>query len=118
MKKVGYIYAIKALFDEYKRLNETKGDSEQIQSLREGIEYLCYPFRDDVEVMTSPLYGPELDIKESPKKLTTKELIASRRKKTDFENQLKKHLAYQKFVREILSHIQETEGSLLEWKMT
>ena len=50
MKKVGYKHAIQSLFDEYERLvKENPSDPETIEkmkSIREGIEYLCYPFRE------------------------------------------------------------------------
>ncbi len=63
MKKVGYKHAIELLFDEYKTLLEKKSeDKERLQSIREGIDYLCFPFREDItseERPESPLQDEE-----------------------------------------------------------
>lgn len=60
--KVGYRKAIEILFEEYQRQKAANGDPEEIQSIREGIEYLCYPFREDLsEDIRSPLQDPEDD---------------------------------------------------------
>jgi hypothetical protein len=60
--KVGYKKAIEILFEEYQKQKATNGDPEEIQSIREGIEYLCYPFREDLsEDIRSPLQDPEDD---------------------------------------------------------
>jgi hypothetical protein len=45
-------------------LKRVRADPEQIQQIKEGIEYLCYPWREDrTETVRSPLiekgeYGP------------------------------------------------------------
>jgi len=54
--KIGYQYAIKLLLEHYRELKARGGDIGQIQELREGIEYLCYPWREDIsETVVSPL---------------------------------------------------------------
>ncbi len=63
--KVGYNRAIQILFDEYRRRKDNCESEEVLQSIREGIEYLCYPFREDLrEDVPSPLQcsdDPELN---------------------------------------------------------
>lgn len=66
MKKVGYKHAIQSLFNEYEKLvKENPSDPETIEkmkSIREGIEYLCYPFREDIpyeDLPVSPLQDEE-----------------------------------------------------------
>ena len=56
--KIGYHHALKILLQEYKNLiTEIDSDSqEKAKSIREGIEYLCYPFREDLsKFVRSPL---------------------------------------------------------------
>lgn len=60
--KVGYKKAIEVLYNEYKRLQAENGNPEEIKSIREGIEYLCYPYREDLtEDIRSPLQDPNDD---------------------------------------------------------
>ncbi|MBU0993404.1 MAG: hypothetical protein KJ737_12995 [Proteobacteria bacterium] len=57
--KVGYKKAIEVLYNEYKRLQAENGNPEEIKGIREGIEYLCYPFKEDLtEDIRSPLQDP------------------------------------------------------------
>jgi hypothetical protein len=62
--KLGYKHAIEVLLEHYYSLKRDKADPEQIQQIKEGIEYLCYPWREDLtEEVRSPLiekgeYGP------------------------------------------------------------
>ncbi|MCG8568357.1 MAG: hypothetical protein MI747_25080 [Desulfobacterales bacterium] len=72
--RVGYDIAIKALVTHHKKLVASRANSEALKSVAEGIEYLCYPFREDLtENVPSPLYDPkdgELDPdKEAARKL-------------------------------------------------
>ncbi|MBU0993403.1 MAG: hypothetical protein KJ737_12990 [Proteobacteria bacterium] len=54
--KAGYKRAIEILVEKYEELKANHGDPEEIQSIREGIERLCYPFREDLtEDVRSPL---------------------------------------------------------------
>jgi hypothetical protein len=56
--KIGYHHALNVLLAEYKKLmKDPDGSSkEKIQSVREGIEYLCYPYREDLsKFIRSPL---------------------------------------------------------------
>jgi hypothetical protein len=55
--KKGYQHALKILLDEYKRLMaDPDSKKEKAQSIREGIEYLCYPYREDLsKFVRSPL---------------------------------------------------------------
>jgi len=49
--KVGYHHAIRILYDEYKRRKDNHESNETLQSIKEGIEYLC----------CSPLQSEEMD---------------------------------------------------------
>ena len=61
--KTGYRKAIEVLFLEYQRLVSENGNEEDIKSIREGIEYLCYPYRDDLSEDTrSLIQDPESDL--------------------------------------------------------
>jgi len=54
--KIGYKYAIEILLENYRELKARGGDIGQIQQLKEGITYLCYPWREDIsETGVSPL---------------------------------------------------------------
>jgi len=56
--KKGYQHALKILLDEYKRLmaDPDSSSKEKAQSVREGIEYLYYPYREDLsKFIRSPL---------------------------------------------------------------
>jgi hypothetical protein len=60
--KLGYKYAIEVLLDHYRSLKRDKTDPEQIQQIKEGIEYLCYPWREDLtEEVRSPLIEDDED---------------------------------------------------------
>ena len=60
--RIGYKKALEVLFDEYNKLKSENGDPDDIRSIREGIEYLCYPFREDLnEDVRSPLQDPQDD---------------------------------------------------------
>ena len=57
--KVGYDIAIKILVERHKELMHFNADSDVLKSVAEGIEHLCYPFREDLtENVPSPLYDP------------------------------------------------------------
>ena len=62
--KIGYQYAIEVLLVHYRKLQKEQADSALIQQLKEGIEYLCYPWREDrSEHVRSPLieaHEPEI----------------------------------------------------------
>jgi hypothetical protein len=61
--KAGYKKAIEVLFKEYKRRQAESWNPEEVRSVREGIEYLCYPFREDLaEDIRSPLKSPDDDL--------------------------------------------------------
>jgi hypothetical protein len=54
--KIGYKYAIEVLLERYRALKNDNADPELIQQIKEGIEYLCYPWREDLtEQVRSPL---------------------------------------------------------------
>ena len=54
--KTGYKHAIEVLFDHYQVLKNKNEDTDLIQQIKEGIEYLCYPWREDLtEQVKSPL---------------------------------------------------------------
>lgn len=60
----GYIKALQVLFNYLQESIDSKTDKNQIQSIKEGIEYLCLPFRDDVDSsivhkMHSPFVDPK-----------------------------------------------------------
>ena len=58
--KVGYKKAIEILFAEYEKLKSENGNPDDIKSIREGIEYLCYPFREDLtKDIRSPIQDPD-----------------------------------------------------------
>ena len=60
--KVGYKKAIEILFTEYEKLKSQNSNQDDIKSIREGIEYLCYPFREDLtKVIRSPLHDSDND---------------------------------------------------------
>jgi len=62
MKKVGYKHAIEHLFNEYERLVKVNPEDEKTKSIKEGIEYLCFPFREDLtsdQIPISPLQDEE-----------------------------------------------------------
>jgi len=60
--KVGYKKAIEILFTEYEKLKSANGHPDDLKSIREGIEYLCYPFREDLtKDIRSPLQDPDDD---------------------------------------------------------
>lgn len=65
--KVGYLYALKILYDAYRGRKNGNYDENQLKSIEEGIEYLCLPFREDVDSsVTSKMQNPFTD----PKKTT------------------------------------------------
>ena len=69
--KVGWHHAIKLLFEEYKRLKATEPKSdelkEKVRSLREGIIYLCEPYRlSQTEFKPSPTADPEVSPHKEP----------------------------------------------------
>ncbi len=58
--KVGYSIALKILVQQHKKLTAAGADPEQLKSIAEGIESLCYPYREDLtETVKSPLYDPK-----------------------------------------------------------
>ena len=61
--KTGYKKAIEVLFTEYEKLKSENADPDDIKSIREGIEYLCYPFREDLtENIRSPIQDPDVNL--------------------------------------------------------
>lgn len=55
--KIGYDEAIKTLVDQHKKLSAANADPDQLKSIAEGIEHLCYPFREDLtHHVPSPLF--------------------------------------------------------------
>lgn len=53
--KIGYQYAIETLLNRYRQSEDVS--QEQRQQLKEGIEYLCLPWREDLaEDVPSPLF--------------------------------------------------------------
>jgi hypothetical protein len=54
--KIGYKYAIEVLLDHYRALKRDNAEAELIQQVKEGVEYLCHPWREDLtERVRSPL---------------------------------------------------------------
>ncbi len=84
MKK-GYQHSLKILLDEYKRLKAEPGsiNKEQAQSIREGIEYLCYPYREDLsKFVRSPLRDetdPEQDFTKADLSTHEKQIVFNNR---------------------------------------
>ena len=57
--KIGYDIAIKALVARHKELAQSGADKKTLKSIAEGIEHLCYPYREDLtENVPSPLHDP------------------------------------------------------------
>lgn len=57
MMKIGFRYAIDVLMENYRGMKTTHADAELLQQLKEGIEYLCRPWREDLtENIRSPLF--------------------------------------------------------------
>ena len=55
--KIGFKYAIEVLLEQYRALKSQDADADQIQQIKEGIEYLCRPWREDLtENIPSPLF--------------------------------------------------------------
>ena len=51
--------AIKVLVKHHKELMASGAGPEKLKSVAEGIEHLCYPYREDLtENVPSPLYDP------------------------------------------------------------
>ena len=72
--KIGYKKAIETLYVEYVRLKANQGDPEAVQSIREGIEYLCEPFREDLsENIRSPLQDPQFTLDQRDRSTPEKE---------------------------------------------
>ena len=58
--KTGYDIAIKTLVKQHKTLTAAGADPEQLKSIAEGIEHLCYPYREDLaESVPCPLHDPK-----------------------------------------------------------
>ncbi len=71
--KIGYDIAIKALVARHKELVQAGADQETLQSIAEGIEHLCYPFREDLtENVPSPLHDPKDNVLDPDKELARK----------------------------------------------
>ncbi len=85
MKK-GYQHAIKCLLDEYKRLmtDPDSSNKEKAQSIREGIEYLCYPYRED---LSKPVPSPLRD-ENNPEEDFTKADLSTPEKQIAFNNRM------------------------------
>ena len=84
MKK-GYQHAINCLLDEYKRLIASPGSNkEQIQSIREGIEYLCYPYRED---LSKPVRSPLRD-EDDPEEDFTRADLSTPEKQIAFNDRM------------------------------
>ena len=76
--KIGYSYALRVLFKALSEQDKTKLDERQRKSLLEGIEYLCLPFREDVDSyftskMLNPFTEPRENIEEYFKNLSKEE---------------------------------------------
>lgn len=85
MKK-GYQQAVKCLLDEYKRLMDDPGNDskEKAQSVREGLEYLCYPYREDLSrFVRSPLRDED-----NPEEDCTRADLSTTEKKIAFEKRM------------------------------
>ena len=85
MKK-GYQQAIKCLLAEYKRLMDDPGNDskEKAQSVREGLEYLCYPYREDLsKFVRSPLRDEN-----DPEQDFTKADLSTPEKQVAFNNRM------------------------------
>ena len=85
MKK-GYQHAIKCLLDEYKRLmtDPDNNSKEKAQSIREGIEYLCYPYRED---LSKPVPSPLRD-EDNPEEDCTRADLSTPEKQVAFNNRM------------------------------
>lgn len=105
--KVGYAYAIQVLLDEFRKIKNEEGRGEDLQSLREGIEYLCYPFREDLsEAVRSPLQDPgdpELDPGRADCATVEKELAFDGR----VSELLSRHLQVKRFALDALEYIRK-----------
>jgi hypothetical protein len=85
MKK-GYQHALKILLDEYKRLmaDPDSSSKEKAQSVREGIEYLCYPYREDLsKFVRSPLRDED-----NPEEDFTRADLSTPEKRAAFEDRM------------------------------
>lgn len=47
-KKIGYNYAILELVSLHKKLKAKSQDPAKLKSIEEGIEFLCWPYRQDM----------------------------------------------------------------------
>ncbi|HAO20773.1 MAG: hypothetical protein BWK80_51540 [Desulfobacteraceae bacterium IS3] len=102
--KAGYNRAIQILFDEYKRLKDNHEREEILQSIREGIEYLCYPFREDLtEDISSPLQSDDPELTPLKTDLSTVEKsIAFDRKMSELSS---RHIQNQSVALNILERL-------------
>ncbi len=104
MKKVGYKHAIELLFNEYKALLEQNSeDKERLQSIREGIDYLCFPFREDVPMEDLPI--SPLQDEENPITFENLHSVDDR----IFEEMSEKFIINRLFANEILLKLKEMD---------
>jgi len=83
--KIGYHHALNVLLAEYKRLmKDPAGNKEKAQSVREGIEYLCYPYRED---LSKPVRSPLRD-ETDPEQDFTKADLSTPDKQIAFNNRM------------------------------
>ena len=84
--KIGYHHALNVLIAEYKRLMKDPESisKEKAKSVREGIEYLCYPYREDLsKFVCSPLRDED-----DPEQDFTKADISTPEKRAVFNDRM------------------------------
>ncbi len=108
MKK-GYQQAIKCLLAEYQRLMAApdSDSKEKAQSVREGLEYLCYPYRQDLsKFVRSPLRDED-----NPEEDFTRADLSTPEKQIAFEKRMaegtSRDYALSVVVHEALAYLKE-----------